>query len=145
MNIFKFMPRLPRHFGPTVRSLALRAPLGTRRQIIHFIGLFQHLEDLKLLYTGVHFWGESTNDDLTLTPPFVPPLRGRLTMTRFTMVGLLKDMIDLFGGIRFRHMDLFNVHGTQLLLHACAKTLETLRLYPTDPRGENVSRKICKF
>ena len=51
----------------------------------------------------------------------------------------MKDMIDLFGGIRFRYMDLFNVAGTRLLLDACAETLETLRLYPTDPRG----KKLC--
>ena len=48
-------------------------------------------------------------------------------------------MIDLFGGVRFRHMDLWNVDGMRLLLDSCATTLETLRLYPTDPRGEGVS------
>jgi len=36
-------------------------------------------------------------------------------------------------------MDLFSVHGMRLLLDACAETLETLRLYPIDPRGEEVS------
>ena len=55
------------------------------------------------------------------------------------MVGLLKDMIDLFGGIRFRHMDLCDVNGVGLLLGACADTLETLRLYPADPRGKERS------
>ena len=40
-------------------------------------------------------------------------------------------MIHLFGGIRFRCMDLFNVSETQLLVDACAGTLESLRLYPT--------------
>ena len=48
-------------------------------------------------------------------------------------------MIDLFGGIRFHYMNLFNVAGTRLLLDACAETLETLRLYPTDPRGKELS------
>ena len=55
-----------------------------------------------------------------------------------TWVGLLKDMIVLFGGIRFRHMDLYKVDGVSLLLGACAETLETLRLYPTD-HGEEAS------
>ena len=138
LNIPKFMPRIRRYFGhfsPTVRSLALRAPIGSRRQIIYFIGLFQHLEDLKLLYEMGDFQGEPV-DDLTLIPPSAPPLRGRLTMTCFMRTGLLKDMINLFGGIRFRHLDLWNVEGMRLLLGACAETLETLRLYPTDPRGE---------
>ena len=140
LDISEFMPRLRRRFGhflPTVRSLALRAPRGTHRQIIYFIGLFRHLEDLKLLYQEVTFWKEPA-DDPRLVPAFVPPLRGRLTMTCFTRVGLLKVTIALFGGIRFHHMDLFNVYGTRLLLHACAKTLETFRLYPSDPRGEGV-------
>ena len=75
-------------------------------------------------------------DDLTLIPPFAPPLRGQLTMTSFTRMELLKDMIDLFGGLRFSYMDFCNVDGMRLLLDTCAKTLETFRLHPADPRGE---------
>ena len=48
-------------------------------------------------------------------------------------------MIGLFGGIRFRYMSLFNVVGMRLLLDACAETLETLRLHPSDPRGKELS------
>jgi len=54
----------------------------------------------------------------------------------FKRAGFAKDMIHLFGGIRFRYMDIFDVEGTRLLVGACAGTLETLRLYPTDPGGE---------
>ena len=54
-------------------------------------------------------------------------------------MGLLKDVIDLFGGFRFCHMDLFQVDGMRLLLGACAKTLESVVLDPTDPRGERLS------
>ena len=57
-------------------------------------------------------------------------------MRCFTRVGLLKDMIDLFGGVRFYGVDLFDVDGMRLLLGACAKTLKAIVLYPTDPRGE---------
>ena len=60
-------------------------------------------------------------------------------MMYFTRVGLLEDMINLFGGLGFRYMDLFDVDGTRLLLDICAKTLETLRLYPGDPRGKELS------
>ena len=60
-------------------------------------------------------------------------------MTYFRREGFLEDMIDLFGGIRFRYMDLFDVAGTRLLLNACANTLETLRWYPLDPCGEGSS------
>ncbi|KAF9644966.1 hypothetical protein BDM02DRAFT_3190142 [Thelephora ganbajun] len=137
LDIPSFIPRIQRYFGhflPTVRSLALREPKGSRRQILYFIGLFQHLDNLKLLYRTLYF-REGPTDDLTLIPLFAPPLRGRLTMTRFGGVGLFKDMIQLFGGIRFRYMDLFEVGGMRFLLGACVKTLETLRLYPTDPRA----------
>ena len=147
LNIPEFMSTIPRYFGhflPTVRSLALREPKGSRRQIIYFIGLFQHLEDLKLLYDHLDSQDDldpqdEPPDDLTLVPSFAPPLQGQLTMVCFTRVELLKDMIVLFEGIRFHRMDLCNVAGMGLLLSACAETLETLRLYPTDPRGEGFS------
>jgi len=141
------MPKIQQYFGhflPTVRFLTLRAPKGSRRQIIYFIGLFQHLQDLQLLYDRVDSQDEPA-DDLTLIPTFVPPLRGRLTIKNFTRIGLLEDMINLFGGIRFRHIDLFNVTGMRLLLDACAKTLKSLRLHPGDIRGEGVSLECKQF
>ena len=49
--------------------------------------------------------------------------------------------MDLFKGIRFHHMELFDVDGMRVLMDACAETLETLRVYPTDPRGEQLSLK----
>jgi len=142
LDISGFMPRLQQYFGhflPTVRSLALRSPRGSHRQIIYFVGLFQHLQDLKLIFNssfGFTSKDEAPVGDLTLIPPFVPPLRGRLTMTLSRTLELLEDMIGLFGGIRFRSMDLFDVNGARLLLNACAETLETLQLHQNDPRGE---------
>jgi hypothetical protein len=141
LDIPSFIPRIRwyfGHFSSTVRSLALREPKGSRRQIIYFIGIFKHLEDLKLIYDKVDSQDEPAEDP-TLVPPFIPPLRGRLTVVRLPRARILKDMIELFGGIRFRYMDLFNVVGTRLLLDACAETLETLRLYPSDPRGKELS------
>jgi hypothetical protein len=138
LDIPSFIPSIQRYFGHfslTVHSLALRGPKGSPRQIVYFIGLFKHLEDLKLLYDRYNPQGEPA-DDPTLVPPFIPPLRGRLTATHLTGVGILMEMIDLFGGIRFRYMALYNVIGMRFLLYACAETLETLRLYPTDPRGK---------
>ena len=143
LDIPSFMPKIRRYFGhflPTLRSLALREPKGSRRQIIFFIGLFQHLEDLRFRYMFVVFQEEPV-DDLTLVPVLIPPLRGRLTLSCFTRVGILEDMIDLFGGIRFRYMDLFATSGMRLLLDASAKTLETLRLYSDDPCGKEARLK----
>jgi len=102
LDTASFVPRIRRYFGhfmPTVQYLSLKEPRGSRRQIIYFIGLFQHLGNLRLLSNGAYAQDEPV-DDLTLIPPFAPPLRGYLIVTCFTRVGLLKDMIELFGGIR---------------------------------------------
>ena len=144
MDVPSFMPRVRRYFGhflPTVRSLALGSPEGSCRQIIFFIGLFKHLEDLTLSNHTVEFREIEPTDDLTLIPSFTPPLRGRLMMFCFKKAGFIKDMIHLFGGIRFRYMDIFDVKDMRLLVGACAGTLETLRLYPTDPGGERLHLK----
>jgi len=55
-------------------------PRGYHRQFLYFVGLFQHLEDLKLVFTpGQRFWKEEA--DPLLIPPFTPPgLGGRLTI-----------------------------------------------------------------
>ena len=50
-------------------------------------------------------------------------------------------MVVLFGGLRFRRMDLFRVKCVRLLLDACTETLETLRLYPSDMCGEEFTKK----
>ena len=138
LQIPSFMPNIRRYFGhfsPTLRLLALRHPRGSCRQILYFIGLFSNLQDLKICYESL--WDEwESGADATLVPLSVPPLRGWLTLTCFTRENIVKDMISLFGGLRFRHMDLFRVKCVRLLLDACAETLETLRLYPSDPYGE---------
>ena len=97
-----------RHFLPTVRSLALRAPKGSSRQIVYFIGLFQHLDDLQLLYDRGDVQDEPA-DDLTLVPSFAPPLRGRLVLEEYRRVEVLNEIIDLLGGIR--STDIFGGFG----------------------------------
>ena len=74
--------------------------------------------------------------DATLVPLSIPPLQGRLILTCLTREKLVREMIVLFGGLRFSYMDIFRVKCAQLLLDACAETLETLRLYPVDEYGE---------
>jgi len=136
LDIPNFIPQIQRyfkHFLPTLRSLSLREPRGSNRQIIYFIGHFQHLQDLSLIYSGINILEQPAVDPM-LIPPFVPPLLGRLKM-RFTTVGLLKVMIDLFGRVQFWHMRLFHVDGMRLLLDAGVETLKNLTLHPDDPHG----------
>ena len=136
-------PMVPGHL-PTLQGLTLKEPIGSRRELIYFIGLFQQLQDLKLLCDRAGS-REKPGGDLTLSPPFIPPLQGLLTMRCYTGVALLKEMIDLFGGFRFHHMDLFKVDGMRLLLDACAETLESVVLHPTDPRSEQLFPKTRRF
>ena len=147
LDIPSFMPGIQRyfcHFLPTVKSLSLTEPRGSRRQIIYFIGLFQHLQDLSVTNDRVIFEEESV-DDLSLFPSFIPPLDGWLKINDFTRVEFLEDMIDLFGGMKFRYMVLFNVVEMRLLLDACAKTLQSVMLYPSDPRGEQLPLYLRKL
>jgi len=78
LEIPQLMPRIKRYFRSflsTVRSLTLREPKGSRRQIIYFTGLFQQLQDLKLHYDGFNCGGDPAGDP-AFTPALVPPLRG---------------------------------------------------------------------
>jgi hypothetical protein len=54
-------------------------------------------------------------------------------------------MIDLLGGFRFRHMELMEVKGMQLLLDACAETLETLSFDPGFLQREGFSPKALQL
>jgi len=144
LDIPSFMPNIQQYFGhflPTVQVLALFKPRGSCRQIIYFIGLFRHLEDLEF-HDGVNLPPEPV-DDSTLIPPHVPPLRGSLVVVCFGRADLclLRAMIKLFGGVRFRFVTLSDTRGTRLILDACVETLEVLRLYPYNPRGGQPSQR----
>jgi hypothetical protein len=143
LQISTFMPDIKRYFGhfaPTLRFLALRQPNGSYRQILYFVGLFPNLQDLKICYSTPSEGGESSADS-GLVPLSIPPLCGRLTLTCYGRETLVKEMIAVFGSLRFWYMDLFRVKGIPLLLDACAETLETLRLYPPYPSSENFFSK----
>ena len=138
LQLSSFIPNIHGCFGhlsPTLRFLALQKPNGSCRQILYFIGLFTNLQDFKPQYdfTG-NEWGNAA--DATLIPLSTPPLRGCLTLICCDKDILVKEMITVFGGLHFRHMDVFGVNFVRLLLDACTETLETLRFYPTDPCGE---------
>lgn len=138
LRVSDFIPTARQCFGhlsPTLRFLALKQPIGSCQHILYFIGLFPNLQDLRLHYPFPRD-EEDGSTDATLVPPSVPPLCGRLILSCFTREKLLKDMVTFFGGLRFRHMDLFRVKCVPLLLDACRETLETLKFYPSDPYGE---------
>ena len=136
LDIPSLIPSIQRYFQnilPTLRSLTLRTPYGSPRQILYFVGQFQYLEDLTLLFLSARDFLEEPVKSPVLVPPFTPPLRGRLRVRYLTGVLFPKTMIEMFGGIRSRHVSLHRVDGMSLLLGACAERLETLQLHLHDP------------
>ena len=136
LNIPSFIPRIKQYFGPfspTLRSLSLWRQIGSNGHIIFFIGLFQHLENLSLSCAELY---RRKPEDPTLIPLFTPPLRGRLIVWDWREMDIFRDMIRLFGGIRFSAMSLTTTDETRVLLRACAKTLRVLRLSLIDPPGK---------
>ena len=118
------------HFAPTLRSVSLSWPEGTRRQLLDFFRLFPKLDDIEIsCYNPGRGSYEALDNQLI---PINVGLRGKLALNLFGEVGLLEDMIVAFGGMRFTSMDLRKSRGIRLLLDACAGTLETLRIYPED-------------
>ena len=118
------------HFSPTLRSVALRSPGGTCRQLLDFFRLFPKLDDIEISYYHARPQAHEALD--THLVPIRGGLRGRLILRRFDSRKLLEDMIIAFGGMRFTFMSLQNVRGAQLLLNTCAATLETLHIHPDD-------------
>ena len=141
-GLSKFMPGVERYFGhfaPPLRSISLTISSGTQRQLLYFLALFPNLDDIEIEYYP------TTNPDITAEPdpgvaiPFsVPSLRGQLKLRHFPSKAISRDMITLFGGLRFRHMDLCDVEGSQLLLEACADTLQSVRIDPTIPNSTDL-------
>lgn len=79
LDIPNFMLQIQRYFGnflPTLQFLGLKEPRGSNRQTIHFIGHFQHLQDLRLIYIGADVQGGPV-DDPALIPHFAPPCGDR--------------------------------------------------------------------
>jgi hypothetical protein len=132
------------HFSPTLRSVALNWPHGTRRQLLNFFRLFPKLNDIEIsCYAARREFGAHESQIV----PVSGGLRGRLTLKMFGEEGLLKDIAAAFGGMRFTSLDLHNAQGTQLLLEACADTVETLRWHPDDTYdfGKRVSGRWEHF
>jgi len=134
-DLSKFMPGVERYFGhfaPTLRSISLTISSGTQRQLLYFLALFPNLDDIEIEYYPI----VNPDHDSEVAVPFsVPSLRGQLKLTHFPSETISRDMITLFGGLRFRYLDLFSVEGSRVLLGACADTVQTVRVYPTIPNS----------
>ena len=118
------------HFAPTLRSVALSRPNGACRDLLDFLRLFPKLDDIEILYYHCRLETPRPLDDKFV--PITGWLRGRSILHMFSDEGLLKDMVVVFGGLRFTSMDLQYVQGIPFLLKACAATLETFCVHSVD-------------
>ena len=134
LDISRFTPDMERHFkhfSPTLRSIVLRHPCCTPRQLSYFLSFFSNLDDICIMGESKH--QPYTTPDTELVPFSAQGLQGKLTLYKYRWVKTWTQLITSCGGLRFRRMHLHKV-GTcaPILFEACAETLETLRIYPTD-------------
>ena len=116
------------HFSPTLRSIALLDPRGTHRQLLDLLRLFPNLDNIKIVRYDSGLEAHDTVD--TQRAQIRGSLRGKLELDKVWDQKLLEEIIASFGGMGFVFMDLTAVEGVQLILDACAETLQTLRFRP---------------
>ena len=134
LDVIAFLPRLQQslgHLSPTLRSLTLFSPRCTPLQLAHFISLFPNLDDIAIR----NFTPATDVLDGTLTPFSTPKLRGKLVLTSSDLVGTWEHLAASCG-LRFCFIHVWGVEEClPVLLDACAKTLETLRIEPFPDQG----------
>ena len=116
------------HFSPTLRSIALLNPIGTPWRLVNLLGLFPNLDDIKIVRYSSGYEAHNAVD--VQRAQIRGSLRGKLEMDRFWDRRLSKEIVASFEAMRFTFMDLGDVGAVQLLLDACAETLQTLRFRP---------------
>ena len=133
LDFYRFTPGVPvensfGHFSPTLRSIALSEPRGPPGMLLDLLRLFPKLDDIVIV--GYNGGFEVHNAVFAECAQIRGSLRGKLELDRSLNQPLLEEIITSFGGMRFTSMDLHNIEGAQLLLNACAETLETLCFRP---------------
>lgn len=119
----------------TVRTLTLRYPKGSIKQLLCFISLFSGLENLTV---------DSIDRDFTpgVFVPVLetsPPLTGRLTLTGIFDQEFMSGLVSLQKGVKFRTVDLQFCGELQGIVDGCAGTMERFIYHPSDFRGRSNS------
>jgi len=112
----------------TIRTLTLRYPKGSIKQLVCFISLFSGLENLTV---------DSINKEIApgpfaLVPESSPPLTGRLTLTGIFDQEFMSGLVSLQDGLKFRTVDLQFCGETQEVIDGCAGTMERFIYHPSD-------------
>ena len=128
------------HFSQILRSVSLRNPSCTPRQLSHFLSLFPNLDDIGIKNIHRHA-SNTTTPDTELVPFSAPRLRGRLALDNISWVEVWTHLMASSSGLQFRHMDLrASASCAPVLFEACAETLESLRF---GTRGGSASKQLC--
>lgn len=134
LDIAAFFPEFIQYFGhlsSTLRSLTLHAPRCNALQLSHFISLFPNLDDIAIRYirAAPAVLGE------VHAPYSTSKLRGRLELVSSDTVEIWEHLATQCG-LRFRSVYFWDVTKcVPVILTACAKTLETLRIRPLADHG----------
>lgn len=117
----------------TVRTLTLRYPRGSIKQLLCFISLFAGLENL----TVDSIDREAAPDAFVPVLESSPPLTGRLTLTGIFDQEFMSGLVSLQKGVKFRTVDLQFCGEVQEIIGGCAGTVEKFICHPSDFRGES--------
>ena len=135
LDVSRFIPGIERyfsHFSPTLRSIMLLSPHCNPRQLTHFLSLFPNLDDTTIWDFSTHTQNV-TIPNTAVVPFSTPGMRGRLALRGFDSVETWTCLIASGGSLQLHYLDLWRVGGcAPVLFKACAKTLDTLRLYAAD-------------
>ena len=141
LDLHKIMPIFDRCFSqfvPTLQSLNLERPRCENvHQLMEFVFRFPHLDDLALINSfGLSQFSDPLPGSKALRPQHPLPFRGHLVLDGTGI--LVKCLLDLPGGIRFRSIDV-DTHQRDLarLPAACSSYLEVLRIRCMENRKFN--------
>ena len=135
LNVGELLTRLPRHcdvLKSTVRTLTLRYPRGSTKQILSFVRLFPSLENLSV----DNIEQESAPDAVIPDLKSSPPLTGRLTLTGILDQEFMSGLASLQKGLRFSTLDLQFCGEAQEVIDGCAETMRRFICSPSDFRGK---------
>jgi len=135
LNIGELLLWLPRHcdvLKSTLRTLTLRYPRGSTKQILCFVSLFTGLENLAV----DNIEQESALDAVVPFPESSPPLTGRLTLTGILDQEFMSGLASLQKGLKFRTLDLQFCGEAQEVIDGCAGTMKRFICHPSDFRGK---------